>query len=173
MESTESRVRNEISMESTEHRVRYERAIATIGDGRDLSTLPATSPAGQEYAITQLEAKAGWKRPHQVCGIPQEEDTMKKERTPEQIAARRAKSKARREAKKALIEVNEANLEKLKANFKAIVAKFQAGELSIKDAGPLWNMPSHNLNRLTQEQLQAKIEKQRARLARLEEALRG
>lgn len=98
---------------------------------------------------------------------------MKTERTPEQIAARRAKSKARREAKKALIEVNEANLEKLKANFKAIIAKFQAGELSIKDAGPLWNMPSNNLRHLTQEQLQAKIEKQKARLARLEEALRG
>lgn len=98
---------------------------------------------------------------------------MKTERTPEQIAARRAKSKARREAKKALIEVNEANLEKLKSNFKAIVAKFQAGELSIKDAGPLWNMPNNSLRGLTQEQLQAKIEKQRARLARLEEALRG
>ena len=84
-------------------------------------------------------------------------------KTPEQIAARRAKSKARREAKKAIIEVNEANLEKLKANFKAIVAKFQAGELSIKDAGPLWNMPSsNNLRSLTPEQLQDKIEKHRA-----------
>lgn len=98
---------------------------------------------------------------------------MSKVKTEEQIAARRAKSKARREAKKAIIEVNDANLEKLKANFKAIVAKFQAGELSIKDAGPLWNMPSNNLRTLTPEQLQAKIEKQRARLARLEEALRG
>ena len=172
MESTESRVRYEISTESTESRVRYERAIATIGDGRDLSTLPASSPAGQEYAITQLEAKAGWMEPSGSRGTAKE-DTMSKIRTEEQIAARRAKSKARREAKKAIIPVTDDNLEKLKANFKAIVAKFQAGELSIKDAGPLWNMPSHNLNRLTQEQLQAKIEKQRARLARLEEALRG
>lgn len=94
-------------------------------------------------------------------------------KTAEQIAARRAKSKARREAKKAIIEVNDANLEKLKSNFKAIIAKFQAGELSIKDAGPLWVQPTNNLRGLTQEQIQAKIEKQRARLARLEEALRG
>lgn len=98
---------------------------------------------------------------------------MSQIKTAEQIAARRAKSKARREAKKAIIEVNDANLEKLKSNFKAIVEKFKAGELSIKDAGPLWSMPSNNLRGLTQEQLQAKIEKQKARLARLEEALRG
>lgn len=119
-----------------------------------------------------LEAQAGGRGP-QARGIPAEEEFMSKVKTEEQIAARRAKSKARREAKKAIIEVNDANLEKLKANFKAIVAKFQAGELSIKDAGPLWNMPSNNLRTLTPEQLQAKIEKQRARLARLEEALKG
>ena len=94
-------------------------------------------------------------------------------KTQEQILARRAKSKARREAKKAIIEPTDANLERLKSNFKAIVAKFQAGELSIKDAGPLWVVPNSNLRSLTQEQLQAKIEKQRAKLARLEEALRG
>lgn len=95
---------------------------------------------------------------------------MKKERTPEQIAARRAKSKERREAKRAIIEPTEANLATIKANFKVLLGKFERGELSIKDAGPLFTLPK---NKMSNEELQAKIEKQRARLARLEAALRG
>lgn len=96
-------------------------------------------------------------------------DAMK---TAEQIAARRAKSKARREAKKAFIEVNDDNLNTLKANFKTLVAKYQAGTLSIKEAGSLWTVPTRTSS-LSKEELEAKIAKQQARLARLEAALKG
>ena len=96
---------------------------------------------------------------------------MSKVKTEAQIEARRAKSKERREAKKAIIEVNEGNLNQLKANFKALIAKFERGELTIKEAGALYSLPKSN--KMSQEELQAKIEKQRARLARLEAALRG
>lgn len=105
-------------------------------------------------------------------GITAKEDRMKT-RTEEQIAARRAKSKARREAKKAVIPNNESNLEKLKSNFKALLAKFERGELTIKEAGSLWVVPKSNFSSLTSEQLEAKIAKEKAKLARLEQALRG
>lgn len=96
-----------------------------------------------------------------------------KVRTEEQIAARRAKSKARREAKKAIIQNTEANKKVLESNFKALMARFERGELTIKDAGQLWSIPSRTFSHLTPAQIEAKIEKERAKLARLEEALRG
>ena len=93
-------------------------------------------------------------------------------KTLEQIAARKAKSQARREAKKAMIPVMDSNLETIKANFKALVAKYQEGKLSIKDAGPLWKPTStRNTKMLSKEELEARIAKQKARLARLEAAL--
>lgn len=97
-------------------------------------------------------------------------DTMK---TAEQIAARKAKSKARREAKKAFIAISDDNLKTLKANFKALVAKYQAGTLTIKEAGSLWQAPTRISSTLTKEELEARIAKQQARLARLEAALKG
>lgn len=114
--------------------------------------------------------KAGVKGPSGPRDIRKKGDPMK---TAEQIAARKAKSKARREAKKAFIPVNDENLNTLKTNFKALVAKYQAGTLSIKEAGSLWKVSTRIPSTLTKEELEAKIAKQQARLARLEAALRG
>ncbi len=100
---------------------------------------------------------------------------MKKMKTPEQIAARRAKSKARREAKKAFIPVTDENLNRLKANFKSLIAQYQAGKLSYKEAGNLYpiSVRTRTASTLSKEELEAKIAKQQARLARLEAALKG
>lgn len=113
---------------------------------------------------------AGMKGPSGPRDIRKKGDTMK---TPEQIAARKAKSKARREAKKAFIAISDDNLNTLKANFKALVAKYQAGTLTIKEAGSLWTPATRIPSTLTKEELEAKIAKQQARLARLEAALKG
>ena len=94
-------------------------------------------------------------------------------KTPEQIAARKAKSKARREAKKEIIAVSDANLATLKDNFKTLITKYQNGQLTIKEAGSLWKVSTRNTTALTKEQLEEKIKKQQARLARLEAALNG
>ena len=113
---------------------------------------------------------AGVQGHNRARGQSPKEISMK---TAEQIAARKAASKARRDAKKAIIEVNEANLATLKANFKVIVGKYQAGQLTIKEAGSLWKAPVRVANTLSKEELTARIAKQQARLARLEAALKG
>lgn len=96
---------------------------------------------------------------------------MKKERTQEQIEARRAKSKERREARKEAIPVTDANRATLEAGFKALMAQFEAGTLSIKAAGQLWSQPK--TTNLSKAELEAKVAKEKARLARLEALLRG
>ena len=95
------------------------------------------------------------------------------QKTPEQIAARRAKSKARREAKKAFMPVTDENTAALKAGFKTLMAAYQAGKLSYKAAASLVSTRTTTASSLSKEEIEAKIAKQKARLARLEQALKG
>ena len=115
---------------------------------------------------------AGVQGHNRARGQSPKEISMK---TAEQIAARKAKSKARREAKKTFIPVTDENLNRLKANFKTLMARYQDGKLSYKDAGNLFpiSVRIRTANTLTKEELEAKIAKQAARLARLEAALKG
>ena len=113
---------------------------------------------------------AGVQGHNRARGQSPKEISMK---TAEQIAARKAKSKARREALLAFIPVTDENLNSIKANFKSLMARYQDGKLCYKDAGNLYPVTIRVRNTLSKEELEARIAKQKARLARLEAALKG
>lgn len=95
----------------------------------------------------------------------------RKPRTPEQIAARKAKSKARREARKQFIPVTDENRALLQAGFASLMDAFEKGQLDFNHADNLIALRIRKQQ--TPEQLQAKLEKERKKLARLEAALKA
>jgi hypothetical protein len=93
-------------------------------------------------------------------------------KTPEQIAARKAKSKARREAKKVAITVNDENRAVLKKAFKKWMDAFEAGTLTVAQV-KLTNSTKRPASQMSKEEVEAKIKKEQARLERLNALLQA
>ena len=95
--------------------------------------------------------------------------TTRKPKTPEQIARRHAAAQARREAKKKAIPVTDATRKLLQAGFKQLMERFEAGTLTYNQADNLISLTTRKAP--SKAELEAKLAKERAKLARLEAAL--
>lgn len=93
----------------------------------------------------------------------------RKPRTPEQIAARKLKSKERRDAKKQTIPVTPENRDLLQKGFEQLLATFEKGDLTYRAASSLITLTTRKQQ--SPEQLREKLEREQRKLARLQAAL--
>lgn len=93
----------------------------------------------------------------------------RKPRTPEQIAARKLKSKERRDVKKQTIPITPENRDLLQKGFEQLLSTFERGCLTYRAASSLITITTRKQQ--SPEQLREKLEREQRKLARLQAAL--